>query len=143
MGLATMILLIFIIMVAFFISYGKTFRLKNALINRIEQSEGMTKTQMQTFISTAHSATVSYSGREVSACYNKIMNGTDFVGVTFEVVVYMKFEQSILGDSLSLEIPITGESRIIEKGNFYDVVKNPFASVGLKECSVGMEKIQG
>ena len=37
MGLAAGIIIIFIIMVAFFISYSKAFKVKNQLINRIEE----------------------------------------------------------------------------------------------------------
>jgi len=136
MGLAAGIIMIFIIMVAFFISYGKTFKMKNEIINAIEQKEGMTASDLTNFVAGKNSA---YVGKKIGACYNKIKNSSgNYVGFTVEVVVYMEMDRTILGTLFNPKIPVTGETKLIEKGNYHERfisgISNP---LGMNECSSG------
>lgn len=129
MGLAAGIIIIFIIMVAFFISFSKTFKIKNSIINRIEQNEGMTQTELDEFLANE----TSYNG-ENRICYNVIKNNNSIIGVTFNVTIYMQMDRTILGEAFNVKIPISGETRIIEKGNFFNNIKNQKRVSGYSEC---------
>ena len=129
MGLAAGIIIIFIIMVAFFISYGKTFRIKNEMINYIEQNEGVKKESLEDYFVNKGNA---YNGKTIEACYNEIDNGS-VKGFTVKVVVYMEMDRTILGKAFNVKIPVSGETRIIEKGNY---ISNP-ENMDLNECSSG------
>ena len=131
MGLAAGIIIIFIIMVAFFISYGKTFRIKNEMINYIEQNEGVEKGSLgDSFVNKGNA----YNGKTIEACYNEIRdNNGSLKGFTVKVVVYMEMDRTILGDKFNVKIPVSGETRIIEKGNY---ISNP-ENMDLNECSSG------
>lgn len=129
MGLAAGIIIIFIIMVAFFISFSKTFKIKNSIINRIEQNEGMTQTELDEFLANE----TSYNG-ENRICYNVIKNNNSIIGVTFNVTIYMQMDRTILGEAFNVKIPISGETRIIEKGNFFNNIKNQRRVSGYSEC---------
>ena len=130
MGLAAGIIIIFIIMVAFFISFSKTFKIKNSIINRIEQNEGMTQTELDEFLANE----TSYNG-ENRICYNvEKNNNSSIIGVTFNVTIYMQMDRTILGEAFNVKIPISGETRIIEKGNFFNNIKNQRRVSGYSEC---------
>ena len=130
MGLAAGIIIIFIIMVAFFISFSKTFKIKNSIINRIEQNEGMTQTELDEFLANE----TSYNG-ENRICYNVVKNNnSSIIGVTFNVTIYMQMDRTILGEAFNIKIPISGETRIIEKGNFFNNIKNQRRVSGYSEC---------
>lgn len=129
MGLAAGIIIIFIIMVAFFISFSKTFKIKNSIINRIEQNEGMTQTELDEFLANE----TSYNG-ENRICYNVVKNNNSVIGVTFNVTIYMQMDRTILGEAFNVKIPISGETRIIEKGNFFNNIKNQRRVSGYSEC---------
>lgn len=129
MGLAAGIIIIFIIMVAFFISFSKTFKIKNSIINRIEQNEGMTQTELDEFLANE----TSYNG-ENRICYNVVKNNNSIIGVTFNVTIYMQMDRTILGEAFNVKIPISGETRIIEKGNFFNNIKNQRRVSGYSEC---------
>ena len=101
-------------MVAFFISYGKTFRIKNEMINYIEQNEGVEKDSLSFYVQDKVNA---YSGKTIEACYNEIDNGS-VKGFTVKVVVYMEMDRTILGKAFNVKIPVSGETRIIEKGYY-------------------------
>ena len=133
MGLAAMILLIFIIMVAFFIGYGKAFRLKNKIINRIEQGEGI---NIDDLIIQMRSERNAYSGNEARICYSKVNDSAgDFYGFTMSVIVYMHTEERIL----KVKIPISGETRIIQTGSYYENIRrgdtNPFGDPSIPLCT--------
>lgn len=130
MGLAAGIIIIFIIMVAFFISFSKTFKIKNSIINRIEQNEGMTQTELDEFLANE----TSYNG-ENRICYNVVKNNnSSIIGVTFNVTIYMQMDRTILGEAFNVKIPISGETRIIEKGNFFNNIKNQRRVSDYSEC---------
>lgn len=127
MGLAAGIILIFIIMVAFFISYGQTFRLKNDMINYIEQNEGVDKVTLARYMGGKGSV---YSGRDIKACYKKVYRGHEQIGFTVKVIVYMQMDRNIFGKAFNPKIPVSGETKTIETGNY---VRNP-ASLGIANC---------
>lgn len=133
MGLAAMILLIFIIMVAFFIGYGKAFRLKNKIINRIEQGEGINAAELVTQM---RNSANKYTGNEARICYSTVEDSSgELYGFTMSVVVYMHTEEKIL----KVKIPISGETRIIQTGTYYDKIKqhdtNPFGDPAIPLCT--------
>ena len=137
MGLAAGIIIIFIIMVAFFISYGRAFKIKNEMINAIEQQEGMTLEQLRNFVVGKSSA---YVGRKIGVCYNNIEKpipdgSSEFIGFTMQVVVFMEMDKTILGDRFNVKIPVTGETKLIEKGNIYSNMTMISSDIG--ECSSG------
>lgn len=137
MGLAAGIIIIFIIMVAFFISYGKAFRIKNEIINVIEQQEGMTLDDLKDFVVGKSTA---YVGRKMGVCYNKIERTTptsEYIGFTMEVVVFMEMDKTILGEAFNVKIPVTGETKLIEKGNIYDDLS---LISDISECGTGPSK---
>ena len=136
MGLAAGIIMIFIILVAFFISYGKSFRIKNALINKIEQSEGMLVETLNpgdnTIKNFLNDASNKYNGRKAQVCYNEFKNyelvegvyQEVFSGFSFEVIIYMEMDRTILGETFNPKIPIKGETKVIQKGNFWNTLKS-------------------
>ena len=128
MGLAAGIIIIFIIMVAFFISFGKAFKIKNQIINYIEQQEGIDKTQLDNLKS-------KYTTNDFNVCYTKIKRGSDLVGFTMSVEVMMKMDETILGGPFRVEIPIKGETRIIEKGNTFTLLSDGYPITGINICS--------
>ncbi len=122
MGLAAGIIIIFVTVVAFFISYGKTFRLKNMIINKIEQNEGMTEGEI---ITTITSGGTKYNIQPPKLCYNKVTyrdinKNIVYKGFTVQVIVYMTMERRILGEAFAPSIPVRGETRIIETGYYRD-----------------------
>ena len=117
MGLAAGIIMIFIIMVAFFISFGKAFKVKNDMINAIEQNEGMTLGELQNFVEGKSTA---YLGRQMGVCYSRVEKRGNFLGFTMNVVVYMEMQETILGNLFHVKIPVSGETRLIEKGILYN-----------------------
>ena len=122
MGLAAGIIMIFIILVAFFISYGKCFTLKNNLINRLEQTEGVTYTNIKEYFENSGTG---YSGKEATICYNKFLNNYgEIIGFNYKVIVYLQMERKILGEMFTPKIPIKGETKMIEKGNYLDCLKD-------------------
>ena len=112
MGLATTIILIFIIMVSFFISYGKAFKLKNVIINEIEQAEGMSASELSHYVG----ASGLYVGKEIGACFEPIYFESNITGYVIRVKVSFGMDRTILGENLNVNIPIIGETRIIQKG---------------------------
>ena len=139
MGLAAGIIVIFVIMVAFFISYGKAFKIKNEMLNEIEQHEGMDLDSLKNFVVDKQTK---YVGKKIGVCknsvYRSVDGNTEFIGFTMEVVVYMQMDRTILGDLFSVSIPITGETKLIEKGNIFDNYSHSLLDID--ECGDGASK---
>lgn len=132
MYLATAIILLFIIMVAFFINYGQTFKIKNRIINKIEQNEGLKFDEIKML---DPKGTIEETPEDV--CVNLIKTGSNLRGFTIEVTVHMKTEDGIL--DFIPDIRIKGETRIIESGRYFDLMSadtlpNPSHHMGIKEC---------
>ena len=132
MGFAAGIIIIFVIMVAFFISYGKSFKLKNEVISVIEQREGMKKEDIIDYIKLRASG--SNKRKDPKVCFRTVSN--DDLRFTIEVTVYMSMERTILDSLFEVNIPVRGETRIIEKGNIY---KNATSKNSLKNLLGGMD----
>lgn len=136
MGLASVIILIFIIFVAFFINYGKTFRNKNKIINQIEQMEGLSKDDISKFIKN----NTSYKNKDdFDICYNSIEKGSERVGITFKITLYIRFDRTILSDNLKFNIPVSGETKTINSGVIYDNYANggDLTSLRIESCKNG------
>ncbi len=98
-------LTIYIGFMAIVINYGKFFRFKNAIINKIEQNEGY---------------------RTCDDIWNMVTNEVGYVdryyiastkndrGMIYKVKIYITFSLPIVRNKI--EIPISGETRIIELG---------------------------
>ena len=132
MGFAAGIIIIFVIMVAFFISYGKSFKLKNEIVSVIEQREGMKEEDILRYI---YDRDTTYNGKDPSVCFRTVSD-TD-LRFTIEVTVYMAMERSILDSLFKVNIPVRGETRIIEKGNIYE---NAINKIQLKRQLGGMDE---
>ena len=142
MGFAAIILLVFIIMSAFFISYGKLFRLKDRIINTIEQKEGLSVSGIHDVIRDNYTGTL-----ETETCYSIVKykypgdTKETLRGFSEKVTVYMKFDRTIFGDIINIKIPITGETRLIEKGVLFKELESGNLTAfksglsGMQECS--------
>ena len=100
-------LVIYIGFMAVVISYGRIFRIKNKLINTIEQNEGFEKKQD---IEDA-AKSLGYLS-DVEACYVKRSNDK---GYYYKVKIYIDFQIPLIKNTL--KIPVTGETRTIDTGN--------------------------
>lgn len=100
-------LVVYIGFMAVVISYGRIFRIKNALINTIEQNEGFEK---KTDIEDAAKALGYLS--DVDTCYVKV---SDNKGYYYKVKIFIDFQVPLIRNTI--KIPVTGETRIIDTGN--------------------------
>ena len=121
MYLATAIILVFITMVVFFISYGQTFKIKNRIINKIEQNEGLPVDAIKLL---DPKGTINNDPTKKDVCLNLIKTGSNLRGFTVEVTVYMKSGEGIL--DFIPDIPIRGETRIIESGKYFDFLNGDY-----------------
>ena len=139
MGLATVIILIFIIMVSFFISYGKAFRLKSLIINRIEQQEGMIDTEMNEFVGTSGV----YAGKKIGACYEPIYHNGNLDGFIVRVIVSFGMDRTILGEQFNINVPIVGETRVIQKGDYLSPANETSLAykLGMSKCEDGYTEV--
>lgn len=95
-------LTVYIGFMAIVINYGKIFRYKNAIINKIEQNEGYgTCTDIKDMVSD-----VGYTGDYV------ISHVTTSKGAIYNVKIYITFQLPIV--RTAIKIPITGETRLID-----------------------------
>ena len=95
-------LTVYIGFMAIVINYGKVFRYKNAIINKIEQNEGYgTCTDIKDMVSE-----VGYTGK-----YN-ISHVTTSRGAIYKVQIYITFQLPLV--RTTIEIPVTGETRLID-----------------------------
>ncbi len=99
-------LVVYIGFMAIVINYGKFFRYKNAIINKIEQNEGYGTCEdiRNMVLSTGYSAGDRY----------KIIATSNARGMIYKVKIYITFSLPLVRSKV--EIPITGETRIIETG---------------------------
>ena len=108
--IVSVFLIVFIGFMAIVLKYGRVFRVKNAIINNIEQNEGYkTEEEIKTYANS-----IGFDGNNVSVCYQKVIKG----GLSYyyyKVIVEMSF--TLLSNEPFIKIPVTGETRIIETGN--------------------------
>lgn len=98
-------LIIYISFMAVVISYGRIFRVKNALINSVEQNEGFESlTDVE-----EKAKELGYLG-DVDACYKD----TDR-GYIYKVKVFIDFQLPLIKNVI--RIPVSGETRTIDTGN--------------------------
>lgn len=100
-------LIIYIMFMAIVLKYGRTFRIKNALINQIEQHEGFTT--LEEIEEVARS--LGYF-RDLNACYVKLPNDR---GYYYKIEIFAQFDLPLITNTLN--IPVTGETRTINTGN--------------------------
>lgn len=95
-------LTVYIGFMAIVINYGKVFRIKNRIINRIEQNEGYANcTGIDSVMKEA-----GYLGN-----YN-VSYTTTSKGAIYSVTIYITFEVPIIGRKVGL--PVKGETRLID-----------------------------
>lgn len=100
-------LIVYIMFMAIVIKYGRTFRIKNALINQIEQHEGYrTKEEIEEV-----AKELGYL-RNLKACYVKLPGDK---GYYYQIEIFAQFDLPLVSNTLN--IPVTGETRIINTGN--------------------------
>lgn len=100
-------LIVYIMFMAIVLKYGRTFRIKNALINQIEQNEGFkTKEEIE-----EAAKSLGYF-RTLNACYVKLPGEK---GYYYQIEIFAQFDLPLISNTLN--IPVTGETRIINTGN--------------------------
>lgn len=99
-------LAIYIGFMAIVIGYGKIFRIKNTLINKIEQNEGYkTISEIEDV-----ARELGYFGA-LRACNTKVGEK----GYYYSIKIYVSFSLPLVNNTL--KIPVTGETRTIDTGN--------------------------
>ncbi len=106
-------LVVYIGFMAIILNYGKTFRIKNRLINYIEQNEGILKKEELDDYAKQLNYNLSTVGSSkwLDACYYSVPGK----GYYYKVKVYITFNLPLVNNKLY--IPITGETRIIDTGD--------------------------
>ena len=104
-------LVVYIGFMAIILNYGKTFRIKNKLINFIEQSEGLAKVEDLENEAKRLSYNLSSAGSDdwLRVCYYSTAKG-----YYYRLSVYIRFNLPLVNNKLL--IPITGETRLIDTG---------------------------
>ncbi len=98
-----MFLVVYIAFMAVILNYGRVFRVKNAVINAIEQNEGVY--DQGTLDNMARDA--GYTGDVVGCVYEDNNRGT-----SYQVTVFINFQLPLLNRPVT--IPVSGETRFIE-----------------------------
>lgn len=118
---------VFVIFIAVAINFARAFRIKNQIINRIEQSEGFTETAMGEIDEDLRNANYNYHDLATTRCNDKAY-GRGYCVETFEVDnddglsrVYYKVTTFLVIDIplIKTDIPvnISGETKMIERIN--------------------------
>lgn len=100
-------LIVYIMFMAIVLKYGRTFRIKNALINQIEQNEGFESVEAIEEVAKS----LGYF-RNLNACYVKLPGEK---GYYYRVEIFAQFDLPLVSNTLN--IPVSGETRIINTGN--------------------------
>lgn len=101
-------LAVYIGFMAVVLKYGRIFRIKNRLVNVVEQQEGF-ETEDEII---DYAKKIGFNGK-VCACYERVNRGeTDYY--YYKIRVWMDFQ--ILRATPLISIPVAGETRIIETG---------------------------
>lgn len=123
--IAIVFLVIFIGFLAIALNYGKTFRIKNALVNYVEQNEGIS--DINEFNNYARRLGHIRSKNPFVCYYNTSR------GYYYKITVNVMFLIPLVGNVL--EIPINGETRIIDSGRIYN--GEVAIDKSIKECELG------
>jgi len=127
------IVLIFLIVYIFFmavvINYGRVFRVKNTLINYIENAEGL-KTDDDLKNMGDYARELGYTG-SVHLCYTEGNNNMTY----YSVMLYASFQLPLVNNSLN--ISIAGETSGIRNVEGFDP-SNP----EIKECNTGNKDLK-
>ena len=99
-------LAVYVGFMAIVINYGKYYRYKNAIINKIEQNEGYSTCEdIRNMV-----LSIGYNPQDRYEISSKINSR----GIIYKVKVYITFSLPLV--RTKVEIPISGETRIIEIG---------------------------
>lgn len=138
LGLATAILLVFIIFACFFINFGVTFKAKNSVINYIEQHEGGTKNEIVEYINDNVKG-YKFKSSTDKICYQYVCRGTKIEGIIYKISLHMIFEKTVIGgtDKFNFSIPITGETKMISTGKCFEnfTYMNNYCINGVEKCN--------
>ena len=117
-NLLLIFVVVFVSFMALAISYSKAFRIKNQVINIIEQnqySDGDSETKVKI---DEYLTSVAYSVKDVTCEGNLTNNGAcivslgdDTTGPYYKVTTYIKVDFPFFG--INLVVPISGETKII------------------------------
>ncbi len=122
-------LIVYIVFMAFVINYGRVFRVKNALISKIENDEGINNTEE--LISKA--AEMGYVNQQIDVCYTSGNNNYDY----YSVRVYIRFTLPMAG---SIKIPISGQTSAIKRPK--DKNTNGASGKAVGNCSKSGDKFK-
>ena len=126
---------IFIIFIAFIIKYARVYRMKNTAINYIEKNEGVLSQSDFEY----ELLSMGYSPKGHYKICRYLLGEK---GGYYKLTLYSKTEFPVMGNLISLDIAIVGETRTIETGvkirNYGTYANGWFSSMQdeCKSCSI-------
>ena len=130
MYIVVVFLIVYIIFMSVVINYGRVFRVKNALISKIENDEGITNVEDLK----SKAAEMGYVNQRIEVCYTSGKNNYDY----YSVRVYIYFGLPMVKDGVI--IPISGQTSAIKrpkgKSNTNDANVPPCSEQGDKWTGV-------
>ena len=133
LDLVVTILFVFIFFIASFMQYTRVYKIKGNVINAIERAEGGVKSETEF---TRVLSAAGYGGPYEFCKYTNTSRGT-----YYSLTLYTQFV--ILPRYFSIKVPISGNSRTVDTGIFFDqdqdVFKGPHASCDGNVCCLKIE----
>lgn len=126
MYIVVIFLIVYIIFMSVVINYGRVFRVKNALISKIENDEGINNAD--DLISKA--ADMGYVNQQIDVCYTPGNNNYDY----YSVRVYIYFGLPMVQDGV--KIAISGQTSAIKRPKG----KNNTNEANVSECNNSGDK---
>lgn len=115
---------IYVSMIAIALAYTKAFRIKDQIINYIEENEGIdnnVENQIDSYVASMQYYVTGVgpgSSAGPTDCYSRgycisEMASDEYRGTYYIVTTYMQFKFPFFG--LDVKVPITGETRVVRK----------------------------
>ena len=124
-------LFVYIAFMAIVINYGRVFRVKNAIVSYVEQTEGIQDANVQNEI-VQLAGDMGYKGR-ICVCYTEGQKGIYYLSIR----VFATFQLPLLPKENYLDLNISGETSAIRK------VKNKKVVEGVNRCDTnGKDKFK-
>ena len=129
MYIVVVFLIVYIIFMSVVINYGRVFRVKNALISKIENDEGINN--VEDLIGKA--ADMGYVNQQIDVCYTPGNNNYDY----YSVRVYIYFGLPMVSNGVV--IPISGQTSAIKRPKG----KSNTNAANVSTCNTSGDKWQG
>lgn len=120
------ILFVFIMFLASVVQYARVYKIKNTIINEIEKNEGIPSIAWLASTDRNNPGLLKSEGYSIDNGYEVCKHSFGDRGAYYNIELYATF--SFL--SLKIEVPIKGETRLIETGTLINSEENndPFAT---------------